>query len=462
MCNLVVGPLCGLDRDGWWMWAVVAACSSGEGLEVRHLDEGGHRSCSGGRIWQWPDGKTIDEGTGQYRLFVIKQHLGCEVSKSTLQSLTVELKCKNDPRGRVLGTLEVGRLLRGLERKTVSCLVVSCSEVEKGLVRRRLACLGDYQCMLHLGDMVYGVETITRAELVNKYISTWQSGVAEWGRGAVVIQQVDDHELANNYWPGVWDDEVRRRTEIWEWMTPSRVGASSDLKPLGVGRYVAFSLPNARWRVVMVDSRSQRARQPGTGAFPHELLPQRELARPRQLLGSEQWVWLEREIERARRAGEWVLFVQQVVIGPLVYTRRKGSAGWYLGVNADQWDGYQAERERLVQLLARLDGKVVCVSGDWHVGLIGNVMHGEEKVGGEVVVPALGAGCWWWEAVARAVEGSDTWEWVGPNTRGAWKIELSEGGCEVEMITAGCCGPRWRWDGSRWIRVRGRGVLSGR
>lgn len=455
MCRVLVGPLCGIDRDGVWVWAVVSECSRGTRLRLHQREQGNAGIHMGKPAFQreWQLKRIPTER--RERVVALKHHVGDISAHDDTDELVLELRCADPLEGEAIGRVDVRRVLRGFRRGTVSGAVIVCSDIDNGVVRPRMCRMGGYQWLLHLGDLVYGVEEITSEDLLLKYLTTWRWGIGEWARGVPVAQQLDDHELSNNYWMGMWGEKVKRRVEMWEWMTPTRVGAGGDLKPYGGGRFYAFSMPNAGWRVVMIDSRTQRERQPGKGQMPFELFDSRELSAPRRLLGERQWVWLENEIEEARRAGEWVLLVQQVVIGPIVYARRGCRRDGRLGVNGDQWDGYQAERQRLLEMLARMEGRAVCVSGDWHVGLLGTLMIGKEVVAGEVAVPALGSGCWWWEDVARAVARSDVWEWIGPNRRGACTIHLCERGCEVEMIWAGHRGPRWRWVGSGWRMVGG-------
>jgi len=104
----------------------------------------------------------------------------------------------------------------------------------------------------------------------------------------------------------------------------------------------------------------------------------------RSLLGEEQWDWLDDKIGAAGR--RWVILASQVQVAPL-------RLGWVPSrswpprlrpvVNPDQWDGYPADRERLVELLDRHGvDKVLVLSGDLHSRFVTTI---ERSSGGRIV-----------------------------------------------------------------------------
>jgi alkaline phosphatase D len=81
----------------------------------------------------------------------------------------------------------------------------------------------------------------------------------------------------------------------------------------------------------------------------------------RTLLGPTQEEWLYRQLSTSRaRGAAWRVIGQQVMMGQLLNT--DGSP-----FNADQWDGYQASRNRLLANLAENQiNNVVVLTGDIH------------------------------------------------------------------------------------------------
>ena len=103
------------------------------------------------------------------------------------------------------------------------------------------------------------------------------------------------------------------------------------------------------------------------------------------ILGREQEEWLARRLATERRP--WTLIAQQVFFAPLWLN------GSRTATYSDQWDGYAANRDRL---LAGLTGPAVrnpiVLSGDVHSFWV-NDLDGPtgQPIGGEIVTSALGA-----------------------------------------------------------------------
>ena len=83
-----------------------------------------------------------------------------------------------------------------------------------------------------------------------------------------------------------------------------------------------------------------------------------------KLLGNDQFSWLENQL--ADNTTEWKIICQQVMMAPLEIF---GTA-----VNSDQWDGYSAQRDRLINYIENntIENPVV-LTGDIHTAWVNNV-----------------------------------------------------------------------------------------
>ena len=113
----------------------------------------------------------------------------------------------------------------------------------------------------------------------------------------------------------------------------------------------------------------------------------------RALLNEAQWEWLDQVIGQVD--GSWVLLASQVQVAPLRLgwlPRRKWPLRLRPVVNLDQWDGYPADRQRLVELLDRHDiEKVVVLSGDLHSRFVTTIERPDGRSILEVTTPSVTA-----------------------------------------------------------------------
>jgi alkaline phosphatase D len=148
---------------------------------------------------------------------------------------------------------------------------------------------------------------------------------------------------------------------------------------------------------LLLDTRLVGREQPAAGRRPVVGVRRRD----RSLLSPEQWRWLEEELGGDERAGRWSLVASQVVVAPIhllalrgAIARRFGAVGGGVIVNSGQWDGYPAEREHLLRLLAGRSGESLVLSGDLHSSWVSQLLA-EDGRGGpvatEFTVPAVSA-----------------------------------------------------------------------
>lgn len=266
---------------------------------------------------------------------------------------------------------------------------VSCSRYAAGgfAVYRALA-EREVDLVLHLGDYVYedgsaGVRAHDPPEelrTLGQYRRRYAQHRADPDLQALharhpMVAVWDDHELAGNAWrdgaaahddavDGPWTDRRRAATQAHgEWLPGrTRTGSEGRLEPwraLDVG---------ALAQVLVLDTRSWRDRP---AASPAELAD----GEPRSILGPAQRAWLDERLRRADRP-PWVLVANQVMFHPLRVPipsqelAAQVEANGFLVVdgqalNPDQWDGYAAEREAVVDATGERGG-VVVLTGDVH------------------------------------------------------------------------------------------------
>ena len=293
--------------------------------------------------------------------------------------------------------------------------LVSCANYPYGFfnVYARLAARGDLDAVLHLGDYIYEFEngrygdgtplgrvpqpageTVSLDDYRQRY-ATYRSDpdLQEVHRQHPFITVWDDHELANNAWrdgaqnhqPDREGDWRTRRAAAWrayhEWMP---VRGTSDFVPR-LYRSLRFG---GLADLVMLDTRSLRDEQVGRDDLAG-------LADPaRSILGAAQEAWCFGELRESQRTGTpWRLLGQQVLFARMTPAGR--------GVqNADNWDGYQGARERVLDFIARERMKdVVVLTGDVHSSWAMDVPRnpwdgysarsGEGSLAVEIVAPAV-------------------------------------------------------------------------
>ncbi|MEO3801329.1 alkaline phosphatase D family protein [Nonomuraea sp. B1E8] len=170
----------------------------------------------------------------------------------------------------------------------------------------------------------------------------------------------DDHEVENNWagpvsGSGARDFAGRRREAFkayYENMPLRRASLQGAVlrvnRRVSWGRLARFHLLDTR------QFRDDQACDDGVRAGCDE-----RLADGRTLLGPGQWRWLESGLRGSTT--RWNLLGQQIMMA-----QRDHKAGPGREVNLDSWDGYAAERTRLLRSLARTSNPVV-LTGDAHM-----------------------------------------------------------------------------------------------
>ncbi|MBP3088698.1 phosphodiesterase [Corynebacterium sp. sy017] len=290
--------------------------------------------------------------------------------------------------------------------------VVSCSNIEAGyfLSYRELAARNDVEFIIHLGDYTYEYEsgkytglygTLVRPTQPPHRTTTLQDYRVRLGHyrrdvdlcnlhaAKPMISIWDDHEFADNaYRDGFGGNSATLNDDVpaikaaatqayYEWMPvrTSNDGANGThlYRHLQFGSLVELILPDLR------TYRDRQLLMYGKGNFfksdPDFL---RATGDPqRSALGETQFAWLSSVLESS--ATQWQAIGNSVMISPMTLPtsvdplintwlqEQFGLPSDGLALNQDQWDGFMAERQRLVDTL-RAQGKnnVVFLTGDIH------------------------------------------------------------------------------------------------
>jgi alkaline phosphatase D len=166
----------------------------------------------------------------------------------------------------------------------------------------------------------------------------------------------DDHEFTNDAWmngaqnhqpsEGLWSArKMVAQKAYFEWL-PIRVTGTTN--PYQIYRSMKYG---NLIELMMLDTRVEgRDLQAGTtGATVNRM--------SRQLLGTTQFNWLSSKLSNS--TSKWKVLGQQVMMAPLKV--------FGVAVNGDQWDGYPAERDRVLNhVITNNISNFVVITGDIH------------------------------------------------------------------------------------------------
>ncbi|WP_047241520.1 alkaline phosphatase D family protein [Corynebacterium epidermidicanis] len=206
----------------------------------------------------------------------------------------------------------------------------------------------------------------------------------------------DDHETANNSWregaenhdPATEGPWLTRRDAAmqayFEWL-PVRATSPSEqghlYRSLHFGDLIDLH---------MMDLRTYRDSETSAANFGDP---------NRTMLGSEQFNWMSAQITQSK--AKWTVLGNSVMVTPLkiftipdnqeanealTYVKQQASGS---AINSDQWDGYAAERDRLLALLAERDAHTLFITGDIHSEWANRVYHQGKEIGCELVCTSV-------------------------------------------------------------------------
>lgn len=322
--------------------------------------------------------------------------------------------------------------------------VMSCSNITSGwfTAYSHAAVRDDIDLIVHLGDYIYespttrsdalaelarvrDVQPLGEIETLVDYRLRYASyrndpALQELHRLHPWVVMWDDHETANNSWTG--GAENHSDTEgFWALRAAAGVRAFREWLPAG-SDYAAYQLGDLATMYRLETRLLARDRQ---------FDPQTFLARAgnaeqaiadfvngpladsnRQLLGSTQLGWLADGMKASVSAGtKWQVLAQQVIMAPLVMpsitsswfasdfvpdakesaelelTNRMHRAGLPIGM--DRWNGYPAERTRVLQAATAAGASLVTLSGDSHNAWASDLMLDGKPAGVELCVQSV-------------------------------------------------------------------------
>ncbi|MEU7277722.1 alkaline phosphatase D family protein [Streptomyces sp. NPDC045431] len=279
--------------------------------------------------------------------------------------------------------------------------VVSCANWEAGhfAAYRHLADRADLDAVLHLGDYIYEYasgaypalekvvrpheprhEIVTLADYRLRH-ATYKSDAHLQALHAAhpLIAIWDDHEFANDAWPGGAENHTPETEGAWaarvaaakqayfEWMPVRASTEGTVYRRLRFGKLADLHL---------LDLRSFRSQQASHGSG--------KVDDPdRTLTGRAQLDWLKSGLTASDTA--WRLVGTSVMISPVAFgalpahllepvAELLGLAKGGLAINVDQWDGYTDDRrELLAHLTDRSIRNTVFLTGDIHMAWANDV-----------------------------------------------------------------------------------------
>lgn len=252
--------------------------------------------------------------------------------------------------------------------------------------------------VVHLGDYIYeygvgkyGDTTIGRLNVPSKEIVSLQDYRTRYSlyrldkdlnkvhESLPFVTTWDDHEIANNSYmhgaenhqsdtEGNWTDRRAAGTKAYyEWL-PIREPSAALYRSFGIGSLINLVILDTR-----ITGRTEQIYDHTDEAYKNE---------SRSILGQRQLEWLKTELQSHHY---WKIIGNQVPVGPMIVPTREGKHPYM-----DGWDGYPAERNRVLHYIKNKQIKnVAIVTGDYHSAFAMETPFSDTSVAVEFVVPSI-------------------------------------------------------------------------
>ncbi|MDQ0220837.1 hypothetical protein ELQ35_21025 [Peribacillus cavernae] len=267
--------------------------------------------------------------------------------------------------------------------------------------------------VVHLGDYTYekrDTETLADFRINHALYKTSPDLRAAHAKFPFIVT-FDDHEIENNWAKDVSqsDREESNERERFLALRAASFQAYYEHLPLRVRSkpqngqillYRKFTYGDLIEFNVM-DTRQYRDDQASEG-FPGGPLAPEASDPARTMVGSEQAEWLLKSLSQSR--ARWNVLAQQTIMAQFDYDTGEG-----ISVNHDQWDGYRADRDRILKFIEyRRPSNPVVISGDWHSSWVNDLKKDfnnphSKTLATEFVGTSISSGCGWKDDVEAAL-----------------------------------------------------------
>ena len=211
----------------------------------------------------------------------------------------------------------------------------------------------------------------------------------------------DDHETANNSWfagaenhtdgrvEGEWPERQGAAVQAYfEWL-PVRAQSAGEEQLL----YRSFKFGDLA-QLTMMDLRTYRDAETTGPNFAND---------DRTMLGKKQFDWVAQQLQES--TARWDVLGNSVMVSPMRFVtipdneKANIAAGYMkeratgIAVNSDQWDGYAAERDRLLTMLDEQESNALFLTGDIHSEWANSIASpsGFGEIGCEMVTTSISA-----------------------------------------------------------------------
>lgn len=327
-------------------------------------------------------------------------------------------------------TSPVGRTLTAPEADAsvdnLNLAIASCANWESGFFAAygdmaQRARAGEIDHVVFLGDYIYeyptgeyaGKSGVARMHHPEWEITTLEDYRQRHGRyrtdlnlqaahaACPWIVVWDDHETANNSWlngaenhtdgrvEGEWPERLSAAKQAYfEWL-PVRAQSAGEEQLL----YRSFKFGDLA-QLTMMDLRTYRDAETSGANFAND---------DRTMLGKTQFDWVAQQLQES--TARWDVLGNSVMVSPMRFVtipddeKANIAAGYMkeratgIAVNSDQWDGYAAERDRLLTMLDEQESNALFLTGDIHSEWANSIASpsGFGEIGCEMVTTSISA-----------------------------------------------------------------------
>lgn len=275
--------------------------------------------------------------------------------------------------------------------------VCSCAKYHQALWNSyaRIAQMADLDAVIHLGDYLYeedekgsaipGRELVPNIEIysLGEYrerhaLFKTDPDLQEMHRQHPLIAIWDDHEIADNCWyegahrhfedqHGPWAERRAAAVQAYdEWMPIRTQPVPAGRRPFErIYRHLPYG---DLLDLLMIDARliGRDRETPGFASDEPQAPDPLAINDPaRSLLGAPQRDWLFERLQAS--TARWKVIGNPMMFGQLHALPGLKAAGGGIPLNTDQWDGYRADQNRVLEFLrAQAIPNVVVITGDIH------------------------------------------------------------------------------------------------